>query len=214
MNTSKKFQTSDLKLYVITDVMQNDDVVIEKISKAIEGGVTIVQLRAKNFAKDRVIFLGNKLRKLTLQVQVPLIINDYPELVNIIDADGCHVGQKDMAAIEVRKIIGNDKILGVSANTVEEAMKAVQGGADYIGAGPVFPTASKPDADPAIGIEGLSNIVRSVSIPIVAIGGIDLTNASKIMKTGVAGIAVISAIMSEKDPKIAAMKLLSIIKKY
>lgn len=208
MVESKRFQASDLRLYVINDVKQRDDDVVKKINLAIEGGVTIVQLRAKNFPRNRAISLGNRLHMSTANAHIPLIINDYPDLVQVIGAEGCHVGQKDMSAIEVRRIIGDDKILGVSANTVEEAIRAEKDGADYIGAGPIFPTASKPDADPAIGLDGLSEIVKSVSMPVVAIGGIDYSTISDVMKTGASGVAVISAIMSAEDPKQATQTLL------
>ena len=140
---------------------------------------------------------------------MPLIINDRVDVALAIDADGVHVGQSDMPCDITRKLIGEDKILGVSAATIEEAKKAERDGADYIGTGAVFPTKTKDDA-PSITKEDLKEITESINIPTVAIGGITLENASQLKDTGIAGLSVVSAIMSSDNPKKSSEELLNI----
>ena len=150
-----------------------------------------------------------KVKEITTKYDVPLIINDRVDVALAIDADGVHVGQSDMPCSVTRRLIGEDKILGVSAATIEEAKKAEKDGADYIGTGAVFPTATKDDA-PKITKKDLKEIVDSINIPVVAIGGITLENASQLNDTGIAGLSVVSAIMSSENPKESSEKLLNI----
>ena len=150
-----------------------------------------------------------KVKEITTKYNVPLIINDRVDIALAIDADGVHVGQSDMPCDVTRRLIGEDKILGISAATVDEAKKAEKDGADYIGTGAVFPTATKDDA-PSVTKDELKEVVKSINIPVVAIGGINLENASQLNNTGIAGLSVVSAIMSSDNPKKSSQKLLNI----
>lgn len=140
----------------------------------------------------------------TRRYKVPLIINDRVDVALAVDAEGVHLGQEDIPCALARKLVGPDKILGISASSVEEALQAEKDGADYLGVGAVFPTGTKADAGDAIGLEKLRVIRQSVNIPIVAIGGINAGNAAAVAATGVAGLSVVSAIVSAPDPKKAA----------
>ena len=153
--------------------------------------------------------LALKVKEITRKYNVPLIINDRVDVALAIDAEGVHVGQSDMPCDVTRKLVGPDKIVGVSAATIDEAKKAEKDGADYIGTGAVFPTATKDDA-PKITKKDLKEIVDSINIPVVAIGGITLDNAHELIDTGIAGLSVVSAIMSSDDPKKSSEKLLNI----
>jgi thiamine-phosphate pyrophosphorylase len=180
---------------------------------AIKGGVTMVQLREKHVTDEQMIEIGKPLIEITRAAGIPLIVNDRIDVALALDADGVHVGQQDMVAEQARAKIGPDRILGVSAETVAQAIRAEQAGADYIGAADVYGTTSKSDVNPPIGVEGLTEIVQAVSIPVVGIGGIKLTNADEVMMSGIAGIAVISAIMGDEDPEDAARLLRGLIDK-
>ncbi|KZX13641.1 thiamine phosphate synthase [Methanobrevibacter oralis] len=200
---------NDLKLYLVTDNSDDEKKFLNTIEEAIKGGVSLVQIREKT--KDTIEFynLALKVKKITKKYNIPLIINDRIDVALAIDADGVHIGQTDMPCKITRKLIGNNKILGVSASTVSEAQKAEKDGADYIGSGAVFPTSTKDDA-PFITKKELKEIVKSINIPVVAIGGITLDNASELKDTGIAGLSVVSAIMSSDNPKIASEKLKAI----
>jgi len=158
---------------------------------------------------ETMIVLGKKILELTAG-RVPFIVNDRVNVALAIGADGVHVGQSDMPAVEVRRLIGPDKILGVSVSTAAQAIKAQEDGADYLGVGPVFPTQTKTDADPPIGLSVLAEIRKAVSLPIIAIGGINQSNARKVMQFA-NGIAVIGAVMSAKDPLQATRNLAIIL---
>lgn len=197
---------NDLKLYLVTDNSDNEEKFLNTIEEAIKGGVTLVQIREKT--KDTFDFynLALKVKEITTKYDIPLIINDRIDVALAIDADGVHVGQSDMPCDVTRKLIGKDKILGISASTVAEAQKAERDGADYIGSGAVFPTSTKDDA-PFMTKEGLKEVVESINIPVVAIGGITFENAYKLKDTGIAGLSVVSTIMNSDDPRISAKKL-------
>ena len=199
----------DLSLYLVTD--KSDDVgkFLNTIEEAIKGGVTVVQIREKTAETLDFYNLALKVKEITTKYNVPLIINDRVDVALAIDADGVHVGQSDMPCDVTRRLIGEDKILGVSASTVDEAQKAEKDGADYIGTGAVFPTATKDDA-PSVTKEELKEVVDSIEIPVVAIGGINLKNAHELIDTGIAGLSVVSAIMSADNPKKASQELLNI----
>ena len=199
----------DLSLYLVTDNSENQEKFLKTIEEAILGGVSVVQIREKTADTLEFYNLALKVKEITSKYNVPLIINDRVDIAMAIDSDGVHVGQSDMPCDVTRKLIGEDKILGVSAATVEEAKKAESDGADYIGTGAVFPTATKDDAE-SVSKKELANIVDSIDIPVVAIGGINMENAAELKDTGIAGLSVVSAIMSADDPKKASEKLLNI----
>ena len=199
----------DLSLYLVTDNSDDVDRFLNTIEEAIKGGVTVVQIREKTADTLDFYNLALKVKEITTKYNVPLIINDRVDVALAIDADGVHVGQSDMPCDVTRRLMGPDKILGVSAATVEEAKKAESDGADYIGTGAVFPTATKDDAD-SVTKEELTEIVKSINIPVVAIGGINLDNASQLVDTGIAGLSVVSAIMSSDNPKKSSEELLNI----
>lgn len=199
----------DLSLYLVTDNSDDVEKFLNTIEEGIKGGVTVVQIREKTADTLEFYNLALKVKEITTKYDVPLIINDRVDVALAIDADGVHVGQSDMPCSVTRRLIGEDKILGVSAATIEEAKKAEKDGADYIGTGAVFPTATKDDA-PKITKKDLKEIVDSINIPVVAIGGITLENASQLNDTGIAGLSVVSAIMSSENPKESSEKLLNI----
>lgn len=201
----------DLSLYLVTDNSDDVEKFLNTIEEAIKGGTTVVQIREKTAATLDFYNLALKVKEITTKYNVPLIINDRVDVALAVDADGVHVGQSDMPCDITRKIIGEDKILGVSAATVDEAKKAQADGADYIGSGAVFPTQTKDDADKVTKQE-LKEIVKSVDIPVVAIGGISLENAHELNDTGIAGLSVVSAIMSSDNPKKSSEELLNIFK--
>jgi len=199
----------DLSLYLVTDNSDDEEKFLKTIEEAILGGVTVVQIREKTADTLDFYNLAVKVKEITTKYDVDLIINDRVDVALAIDADGVHVGQSDMPCDITRKLIGEDKILGVSAATIEEAKKAENDGADYIGTGAVFPTSTKDDA-PSITKQDLIDIVKSINIPVVAIGGITLENASELKDTGIAGLSVVSAIMGADNPKKASEELLNI----
>ncbi|WP_296789078.1 thiamine phosphate synthase [uncultured Methanobrevibacter sp.] len=199
----------DLSLYLVTDNSDDVERFLNTIEEAIKGGTTVVQIREKTAETLDFYNLALKVKDITTKYNVPLIINDRVDVALAIDADGVHVGQSDMPCDVTRKLIGEDKILGVSAATIEEARKAEKDGADYIGTGAVFPTQTKDDA-PKITKDDLKEIVESIDIPVVAIGGITLENAHELNDTGIAGLSVVSAIMSSDNPKKSSEELLEI----
>ena len=199
----------DLSLYLVTDKSDDVEKFLKTIEEGIKGGVSVVQIREKTADTLDFYNLALKVKKITDQYNVPLIINDRVDVALAIDADGVHVGQSDMPCDVTRKLVGPDKIVGVSAATIDEAKKAENDGADYIGTGAVFPTATKDDA-PKITKKDLKEVVDSINIPVVAIGGINLENASELKNTGIKGLSVVSAIMSSENPKKSAEKLLNI----
>ena len=199
----------NLSLYLVTDKSDDVEKFLNTIEEVIKGGVTVVQIREKTAETLDFYNLALKVKEITSKYEVPLIINDRVDVALAIDADGVHVGQSDMPCDVTRKLIGADKILGVSAATIEEAKKAQNDGADYIGTGAVFPTSTKDDA-PKITKQDLKEIVESIEIPVVAIGGITKDNAPELIDTGIAGLSVVSAIMSSDNPKKSSEELLNI----
>lgn len=194
-----KLNKNDLLLYLVTDrTWLKDQTLPEVVELAIKNGVTFVQLREKNLDYERFKELAIEIKKITDQYQIPFVINDNIKIAMEIDADGVHVGQKDLAATRAREILGEDKILGVSVNTVEQAIEAEKAGADYLGVGAIFPTDSKLDAI-SIGVEEVNKITKAVSIPAVGIGGINNENIHLLRNSGLDGIAVISAILAQRD---------------
>ena len=196
-----------LLLYAITDrYWLNGRTLASVVEEALEGGATFLQLREKNLDGWHFLEEARELQELCRKYGVPFIVNDNVDVALAMGADGIHVGQHDMEAGDVRALLGPDKILGVSAQTVEQAVLAEQRGADYLGVGAVFPTGSKDDADD-VSHETLKAICDAVSIPVVAIGGISQQNVRQLAGSGICGIAVISAIFAQKDIKAATALL-------
>ena len=195
MNCDKK----DLLLYAVTDRHWLDGRrLIDVVRESLDGGVTMVQLREKTLEEGKFLEEAKELQALCRERGVPFLVNDNVEIAREMNADGVHVGQSDMEALDVRAILGPDKILGVSAQTVEQAVLAEKHGADYLGVGAVFPTGSKDDADD-VSYDTLKAICQAVSIPVVAIGGITQQNVEKLAGSGICGVAVISAIYAAKN---------------
>lgn len=197
-----------LILYGITDraCLPEGKSLPQAVLEAIEGGITMLQLREKELKGEDLLNLAKELQMICRKSGIPFIINDDVELCRIIDADGVHVGQEDMAPEEARSIIGPGKIVGVTAKTVEQAGIAWRNGADYLGSGALYGSATKKDAI-YMTKETFKDIIRSVEIPVVGIGGINQDNASGLIGTGAAGIAVVSSIFGQEDIKVAAEKL-------
>ena len=202
-----------LRLYAVTDRhWLGERTLGEVVRESLEGGVTFLQLREKNLDEDSFYEEAVELQALARKYGVPFVVNDNVEIALRMNADGVHVGQSDMEAGDVRALLGPDRILGVSAQTVEQAVLAEKRGADYLGVGAVFPTGSKDDAD-AVSLKTLRDICQAVSIPVVAIGGITRDNICKLTGSGIAGIAVISAIYAQPDIRKAAENLMDSIEK-
>ncbi len=208
-----KCDKKSLLLYAVTDrTWLNGETLYEQVEKAIKGGVTFVQLREKNLDDESFLSEALEIQKLCKKYNIPFIINDNVEIARRINADGVHVGQSDMKAGNVRAILGGDKILGVSAQTAEQALLAEKEGADYLGVGAVFPTGSKSDADD-VSFETLKEICSAVSIPVVAIGGIGAGNVFELENSGISGIAVISAIFAAENIECATKNLKELTEK-
>lgn len=203
-----RFDKKDLLLYLVTDrSWLGEDSLSSQVESAAGSGVTCVQLREKDLPFEEFLVQARSVKTVTDRYQIPFLINDSVEVMEAVDADGIHVGQSDMAASTLRHRIGPDRILGVSVETVEQACLAQAQGADYLGVGAVFPTSTKADAD-SVPYEALKAICNSVRIPVVAIGGITAANLHELQGSGIAGIAVISAILAEKDISAATKELL------
>ncbi len=198
----------DYSLYLVTDQnsLKNRSL-IDVLEEAILGGVTLVQLREKSLTAHEFYKIATEVRALTSKYGIPLIINDRLDIALAVGADGVHVGQDDLPAKVARKLLGEDKLLGVSTATLEEALRAQEDGADYIGVGAVFPTATK-DNTRRVSLEQMANINKSVNISVVGIGGINEENISSIIDTGVAGVAVASAILGANRVEEATNKLI------
>lgn len=207
-----RFTKEELKdsmlVYAVTDRhwLKDGETLRDKTEEALKGGATFVQLREKDGDRETILSLGRELKELCEEYKVPFVLDDDVALTEELDADGVHVGQSDRPASEVRRLIGPDKILGVSAQTVEQALQAENDGADYLGVGAVFATGSKDDADD-VSHDTLEAICRAVKIPVVAIGGISKNNILKLKGRGLAGVAVISAIYAQEDITAATAEL-------
>ena len=197
----------NLLLYAVTDRrLLNGRTLREAVKQSLDGGVTFVQLREKDLDYQSFLSEAKDIKELCREYNVPFVINDNVDIAAEVDADGVHVGQSDMEAGKVRERLGPDKIIGVSAQTVEQAVTAEKHGADYLGVGAVFPTGSRDDAED-VSYETLKAICEAVSIPVIAIGGITADNVHKLKGSGICGVAVISAIYAQEDIKEAASLL-------
>lgn len=202
-----KCDKKDLLLYAVTDrSWLNGETLYSQVEKALEGGATFVQLREKHLDHDAFLQEAKEIKDSCAKYQVPFVLDDDVELALEVGADGVHVGQSDMEAGDVRAKLGEDKIVGVSAQTVEQALLAQERGADYLGVGAVFPTSSKDDAV-EVDHEMVKAICEAVDIPVIAIGGITKDNVQELSGCGLCGIAVISAIFAKPDIKKATEEL-------
>lgn len=194
----------DYTLYLCTDRDLMSSVTIEEnVELAIKGGCTVIQLREKNCSSKEFYDLAVSVKKITDKYNVPLIINDRVDIAMAVDAAGVHIGQSDLPADVVRRIIGDDKIIGVSTAKLDEALKAVKDGADYLGVGAMYSTDTKTDARP-VTMEELKEIRKNVDIPIVVIGGINMNTLGNFKNMGIDGLAVVSAIVAQPDVEKAA----------
>lgn len=201
-------------LYAITDrTWLNGRSLEDVVEQSLIGGVDIIQLREKNLDFNSFLESAIKIKKLTEKYNVPLIINDNIEVCRQSNADGVHIGQGDTPLSKARKILGKDKIIGVTAKTIQQALEAQLNGADYLGVGAMFGSTTKKDAIP-LTFQQLADIRKSVTIPIVAIGGINANNIDKFANTNVDGIAVVSAIYGQTDIKSATENLLAKISNF
>ncbi|MDO5517179.1 MAG: thiamine phosphate synthase [Clostridium sp.] len=192
-------QEIDYSIYLVTDRdLMSTETLEEAVEEAIKGGCTLIQLREKNCSSLDFYTTAVNVKKITDKYNIPLLINDRLDIAMAVDAAGVHVGQSDLPCSVVRKIIGNDKIIGVSAGNLKDALKAQEDGADYLGVGAMYATGTKKDAKPT-SMETLKKIRDNVSIPIVAIGGINKERISDFKGTGIDGLAIVSAIIAQKD---------------
>lgn len=204
----------DLSLYLVTDRSLSLGRPLETVvEEAVRGGVTMVQLREKDASTLDFYNLAMKLKSILKSYNVPLIINDRLDIALACDAGGLHIGQSDMPYSVARKLLGKDKIIGLSVESIQDTIDANNLDVDYIGISPVFGTQTKTDTAPALGLEGIGEITRISGHPSVGIGGINLTNAQDIIQAGADGISVVSAIMSTPDPQQSARQLKEIINK-
>ena len=202
----------DYTLYLCTDrKLMTTKTVEESVELAIKGGCTVVQLREKDCSSIEFYALALRVKEITDKYNVPLIINDRVDVALAVDADGVHIGQSDLPASVVRKIIGEDKILGVSASTLKEAVLAMNDGADYLGVGAMYTTATKTDAKD-VSMDELKMIRNIVSIPIVVIGGINKSTINNFKGLGIDGVAVVSAVVAQPDITKAARELVRMFK--
>ena len=209
----KKF---DLSLYLVLDPIQcgGIDGLLQTTRLAVENGVTIVQLRADEFKKGEWYAAAKALKELLTATGVPLIINNEVDVALSVDADWVHIGQKDLPVCVARDLLGPDKILGLSTSNEAEVVASYAENVDYIGIGPVFPTTSKKNAPPDVGVNGLQHLAQIRQKPAVAIGGINLGNMEGVLACGVEGIAVVSAICGQPDIALASRNLAQGVLRY
>ena len=188
-----------LRLYLVTNRYQDSlENFLEKVETACRSGVTIIQLREKNLTTNQYYQLAKQVKEITDAYQVPLIIDDRLDVCLAVDAAGLHIGDDELPVSVARKVLGPEKILGVTAKTVKRALEAEEGGADYLGTGAIFPTTTKENA-PITLISTLKTICQTVAIPVVAIGGLTSENIDQLAETGIAGVAVVRDLMQAED---------------
>lgn len=208
-----KCDKKNMLLYAVTDRMwTGKKTLYEQIEEALKGGITCLQLREKKLGEEEFLEEALKIKSLCNSYNVPFIINDNVDIALKCGADGVHVGQDDMQAENVRKLVGEDMIIGVSARTVEQAVLAEKNGADYLGVGAVFNTSTKTDAN-SVSFQTFSEICKAVSIPVVAIGGISSENILQLSGLGADGVALVSAIFSAENIEQECRKLHSLSEK-
>ena len=198
-----------LRLYLVTNRYQDSlESFLEKVETACRSGVTIVQLREKNLTTNQYYQLAKQVKEITDAYQVPLIIDDRLDVCLAVDAAGLHIGDDELPVSVARQVLGPDKILGVTAKTVKRALEAEESGADYLGTGAIFPTTTKENA-PITRISTLNDICQTVSIPVVAIGGLTSENIDQLIGTGIAGVAVVRDLMQAEDIEVKTQAFLT-----
>lgn len=205
------FKRENFRLYAVTDhSWSNAENFENHIEQALKSGVTFLQLREKNISDDEYIEIASRIKKLTDKYNIAFVINDNINVALAVNADGVHLGQNDTDIKTARKILGSNKIIGASARTIQQAVNAVENGADYLGTGAVFGTSTKKDAK-NITIEQLSQVCHAVNVPVVAIGGVNEKNIPLLKNSGISGVAVVSAIFAQQDIAAATENLRSLI---
>lgn len=205
-------QNIDYSLYLVTDRgLARGRSTLDIVTAAVSGGVTCVQLREKNCPTLEFIEQALAIKNFLKAREVPLIINDRLDVALAAAADGVHLGQNDMPLEMARRIAGRSMLIGISAESVQDAVAAEEGGADYLGVSPIYATPTKSDTAPPLGLEGLREVRKRVKIPLVAIGGLNESNAAEVIRQGADGVAVVSAIVAADDPGTSAINLKQII---
>ena len=209
-----KLLNVDYSLYLVTDrSLARGRSTLEIVRAAVDGGATMVQLREKDCSTREFIEQALAIKDFLKDRVVPLIINDRVDVAQAVEADGVHLGQTDMPLGTAKKILGDTMIIGISAESLQDAVEAEKGGADYLGVSPIYATPTKTDTAPPLGLAGLRKIRRAVGVPLVGIGGLNRDNAGEVINNGADGVAVVSAIVSADDPQTAAEELKQIILK-
>ena len=207
-----KTENIDYSLYLVTDRgLARGRSTLEIITAAVNGGATVVQLREKECSTLEFIEQALGIKAFLKTRHVPLIINDRLDVAQAVEADGVHLGQKDMPLATAKGIVGDTMLIGISAECLEDAIGAEKGGADYLGVSPIYATPTKTDTAPALGLEGLREIRKAVKLPLVGIGGLNQGNAAAVIRNGADGVAVVSAIVAADDPETAARELKQVI---
>ena len=201
----------DYSLYLVTGRTPEDNLV-DVVRRAVQGGVSVVQIREKEMDAREFVALAQAVKAALAPHGVPLIINDRVDVALAVDAEGVHVGQDDTPAASVRDMIGPDKLLGLSVHTPDDIRRAEALPVDYLGVGPVFPTTTKLDAKPPLGLEGFAALRALTDLPLAAIGGVDIDNTSDVIRAGADGVAVVSAICSAGSPEQASRDLLAAVR--
>lgn len=203
-----KIRNIDYSLYLVTDRgLARGRSTPEIVTAAVQGGTTVVQLREKDCSSREFIEQSLAIKEFLKDHGVPLIINDRVDVAMAVKADGVHLGQTDMPLGLAKKILGDRMIIGISAGSVQDAIQAEKGGADYLGVGPIYATPTKTDTAPPLGLKGLREIRKAVRLPLVGIGGLSRNNAAEVIRNGAEGVAVVSAIVAAEDPEVAAREL-------
>jgi thiamine-phosphate pyrophosphorylase len=209
-----KLQNIDYALYLVTDRgLARGRSTLEIVSAAVYGGATVVQLREKDCSTRDYIEQALTLKDFLKTRGVPMIINDRVDVAQAVEADGVHLGQTDMPLEMAKGILGDSMIIGISAESLPDAIEAEKGGADYLGVSPIYATPTKTDTAPPLGLEGLREIHKAVRLPLVGIGGLNKDNAADVIRNGADGVAVVSAIVAADDPEAAARELKHLIEK-
>ena len=202
----------DYSLYLVTDRgLSRGRSTLEIITAAVRGGATVVQLREKDCSTREFIDQALTIKEFLKDHGVPLIINDRVDVAQAVEAEGVHLGQTDMPLGLAKKILGDSMTIGISAESLQDAIEAEKGGADYLVVSPIFATPTKTDTAPPLGLEGLREIRKAVRLPLVGIGGLNLDNSGEVIRNGADGVAVVSAIVAADDPKAAAVALKQVI---
>jgi thiamine-phosphate pyrophosphorylase len=207
-----KLQNIDYSLYLVTDRgLARGRTTFEIVSAAVQGGATVVQLREKDCSTRDFIEQALSIKEFLKDRGVPLIINDRVDVAQAVEADGVHLGQTDMTLEIAKKILSDLMIIGISAESLEDAIEAEKGGADYLGVSPIYATPTKTDTAAPLGLEGLQEIRKAVKLPLIGIGGLNKDNATEVIRNGADGVAVVSAIVAADDPEAAARELKNMI---